>query len=712
MRWLVALLFLSLVPSWASAQPFNVRSWYAKGQVFVIWQFPAPPVNQTDTVEIYSSAAAQVNVANMTRIGRMFYPEYTGARLQSLFPGARLQVPTPAGGFYRLAADEGCFAYTPRAAGNLFFAVVDTGAVVVNAGNSTAAAFNYDPVNDPIIPHPQFNGTTPAGNPYTAMVVFADGVADYNNSRPDFPVVASEDKNGVPHVFAISRPVNGLPAGPLSCVFALHGGGGEYQLFLPGVPARANLSLQLNDGIVVTPDDSIFSNDEGVLLRSNTSWLGYSPEFDPFLAGVRPPLADTAVVVNYTSRRVQWILDWLKRPTSPFSIDPSRVAIIGHSGGGRGTSLISRQRPEDFCAAIVYTPASDLTLEDGDRDNFMQGDWTQNLDTNLVGPGGVTLGVTDIFTMTTRISPTERDFALTRFFYGKRDTEGPAAWSPSQRGIIDLLNASRRGYMIFWDEREHGVEKWDLETSDATDGFPDPWPDVAQWIVPPATIGGGKTERARVQYLVDTYRNNQSYPGFFNSDTDPLLAGRQPDPGDGDPANGEPWGTWTGYFDWETSTLTDAPNSWACTIYATGLAASPIDNALVASITTDLVPRRTANFNPAEGSTVYWYVIDPATNALLQSGSSIAEAEGVVQVSGISVPADPARVRVILCAGGACVGDANSSGAVTFADITTVLANIGGSFAGCDTPGDSDKNGSVNFADITSTLANFGTVCP
>lgn len=701
-----------VIASVAAAQPTNVRAWYAKGQVFVVWSFPAPPVNQTDTVEIYASAAAQVNTANMTRVGRMFFPEYTGARLQQLQANARLAIPSPGGGFYRLTVNEGAFAYTPRAAGNMFFAVVNTGSNVVLADNSASAAFNYDPVNDPVRPHLQFTGNTGGGHPYSAYVVWADGRVDSNDSRPDVPVLANANKNGVPHVFTITEPLGGAPAGLLTGSFALHGGGGEYELFRPGIAARSNVSLDLTNGIIITPDDSIYSNVEGVLNRTNTSWFGYDSNYDPFTSLARTNPASDAIIVNYTSRRVFWILDWLLRAGSPYSIDADRVAMIGHSGGGRGTSHIVRQQPHRFCASITYTPASDLTIDEGGRVDYLKGTWDQNLATNLVGPGGATLRATDVFVMTTRISPTVRDFPVTRYFYGKRDQDGPATWSPVQRAVVDSLNDARTGAMIFWDEREHGVEKWSLETNDAMDGNPDPWPDVGQWIVPPASVGGPKTGRARVQYLVDTYRASRTYPGFFNADTDPILPGRQPDPGDGDPSLGDAWGTWGGYFDWDQNTLVDLPSRWEATVFSTGLSTIAIDNDLVAQTTADFAPRRTTSFNPPAGTPVSWFAFDLSSSALLQSGSAIAEADGVVVVTGLNVRRDPARVRVVLCIGSDCPGDADNNSAVNFADVTSVLANFGTVYLTCSGPGDADSTGTVNFADITSVLANFGAGCP
>jgi hypothetical protein len=581
-------------------------------------------------VEIYMSAAAQVNVANMTKIGRVFPPEYTGTRLQSLVPAARLLIPTPGGGTYRLAANEGCFAYTPRAAGVGFFAVVDSGATVVIAANSAATAYAYNPVGDPVRPHAQFVGFTPGGQRYVAYTLWADGQADWNNSRPDIPVLADADKNGVPHVFVVTEPVGGLPPGPRPCLFAHHGGEGEYQLFLPGVPARANMSLTLSDGIVVTPDDSFFSNIDGTLERTNTGWYGYTPDYDPFNPVIAEP-PSTATVVNYTQRRIYWVMDWLLSGNSPYMVDPSRIAAVGHSGGGRGMSTLSRTQPDRYCATVVYTPATNPTIPPDGRIAYLHGSWEQNLDTNLTGPDGDIVGYADLATHGNRISASERDFPLTRYFFGKRDEKESAAWSPAIRDTMDFLDDTEMGIMIFWDEREHAVEKWDNETDDANDDHPGPWPDVGQWIAPV------RTRRASGQYLVDTYRNNRSYPGFFHVDVDPATPGLQPDPGPGDPDLGAPWGTWGGYMDWDNATMVDTSTRWECTVYAAANQLASIDRSPATQYVADVAPRRTQNFNPAEGTTVYWYLLPEATNVVSSQGIVTAGAEGEVKARGLTI---------------------------------------------------------------------------
>lgn len=57
-----------------------------------------------------------------------------------------------------------------------------------------------------------------------------------------------------------------------------------------------------------------------------------------------------------------------------------------------------------------------------------------------------------------------------------------------------------------------------------------------------------------------------------------------------------------------------------------------------------------------------------------------------------------------------CIGDADGSGTVSFADITSVLSSFGATGASF-IPGDADGNGVVNFSDISAVLSNFGANC-
>ncbi|MBL8744777.1 MAG: hypothetical protein JNK58_00315 [Phycisphaerae bacterium] len=59
-----------------------------------------------------------------------------------------------------------------------------------------------------------------------------------------------------------------------------------------------------------------------------------------------------------------------------------------------------------------------------------------------------------------------------------------------------------------------------------------------------------------------------------------------------------------------------------------------------------------------------------------------------------------------------CTGDANGDNMVSFADVTSVLANFGNTYTpGVGGPGDANFDGVVNFNDVTTVLAHFGKVC-
>lgn len=60
----------------------------------------------------------------------------------------------------------------------------------------------------------------------------------------------------------------------------------------------------------------------------------------------------------------------------------------------------------------------------------------------------------------------------------------------------------------------------------------------------------------------------------------------------------------------------------------------------------------------------------------------------------------------------ACLGDCDRSGMVSFADVTTTLANFNQTYpVGVLTPGDANGDRVVNFSDITAILANLGQTC-
>jgi pimeloyl-ACP methyl ester carboxylesterase len=672
LRVLLAFFCLATVASIAppvSAQS-NVRAWSAAGQVFVVWEVDASAPLAYD---IYRSTVPITAVSQGTFAGGMFAPEWSGARLKLASPNARWRVPTAEGGVYQLAANEGLFVFTPREQSTGYFAVVRNGNTAVSATNRTSAPVVavYDPVNQPVTCHEQLAGTTQQGYPFRVYAMWAYGRDDPNDSRPDTPVLANAAKHGAPHVFTVFEPESGLPAGPRPAVICLHGGGpqGSHWSWAPESAQYANTGATPVDGITVAMDDRVFVATSGqVNLDRPSNWFGWWPGMDPISNNLPN---NGAVVVPYTLRRLVWTIDWLQT-RSPYAIDPERIALIGNSMGGAGTLLLSRFKPERFSTATAFVPQH-YTPETGQR---LFGTPTQNLATTEPGPSGAALRVNDFFNAAIRLSPTRRDYCLTRIFRGRRDEA--VEWGALTIQLFNEMSAGRWGTHLYWDNRDHTASDW------TTDSPSIPGVDIGEWVSPVRTERSGAPYQGR-------FRASQSYPGFFNDDQDPSAAGRQPSLGNGSPDDGTPWGTWCGYFDWDTETIFDTATGWSCTLFLVGQSAVSVDNFPGATATTSLTLRKPRQLRPAAGATIQWALRDDQSDAVLQSGSVAAEANGLVVVTGLVIPKDPQRVRLeLLVPGAQRTGDFNGDGFLDAADVASITKS----------PADLDGDGVADQADI------------
>ena len=652
----------------ASAQT-NVRAWSAAGQVFVVWRVDATaPL----TYDVYRSSTPVTSIAQATLAGRVFEPEWTGARLKLVSGSATWRIPAAGGGTYQLAANEGLFVYTPRAGASEHFAVVKNGVAVISTTNRTTApvAVVYDPVNAPVTCHLQLSGTTTRDYPFRTYAMWVDGRDDANDARPDFPVMANAAKHGAPHVFTVFEPVAGVPSGTFPAVICLHGGGqvGSHWQWAPESVHYANTEATPVGGITVAMDDRLFIATNGVVnLDRPTNWFGWWPGMNPTTNGVPP---NNAVVVPYTMRRLMWTIDWLQT-RSPYAIDPQRTAIMGNSMGGAGTLLLSRWRPERFSAATAFVPQH-YTPETGQR---LFGTPTQNLATTELGPSGQPLRVNDFFDAAVRLSPAQRDFCLTRIFRGRRDEA--VEWGPLTIGLFNSMTAARWGTHLYWDNRDHTASDW------TTDDPQNPGVDIGEWVSPIRTQRSGAPYQSR-------FLANQSYPGFFNDDQNAASPGRQPTLGNGSPDDGAPWGTWGGYFDWHLDTIVDTPTGWACTIFLVGQSAVSVDNFPGTTATTSVAIRKPRQFRPVAGTSIVWNLRDDRTHAILQSGTTTVETEGLVAVTGLIIPKAPSRVRL----------EVRASSAVRPADLNgDGVTDIDDLYIGKATPVDLDGDGVASQGD-------------
>jgi len=652
---IMAVAMVLVLATSASAQT-NVRAWSAAGQVFVVWRVDATaPL----TYDVYRSSTPVTSIAQATLVGRVFEPEWTGARLKLVSGSATWRIPAAGGGTYQLAANEGLFVYTPRAGASEYFAVVKNGITAISTTNRTAApvAVVYDPVNAPVTCHLQLSGTTTRDYPFRTYAMWVDGRDDPNDARPDFPVMANAAKHGAPHVFSVFEPLAGLPSGTFPAVICLHGGGqvGSHWQWAPESVHYANDEATPIGGVTVAMDDRLFISTNGVVnLDRPTNWFGWWPGMNPTTNGVPP---NNAVAVPYTMRRLMWTIDWLQT-RSQYAIDPQRTAIMGNSMGGAGTLLLSRWRPDRFSAATAFVPQH-YTPETGQR---LFGTPTQNLATTELGPTGQPLRVNDFFDAAVRLSPAQRDFCLTRIFRGRRDEA--VEWGPLTIGLFNSMTAARWGTHLYWDNRDHTASDW------TTDDPQNPGVDIGEWVSPIRTQRSGAPYQSR-------FRASQSYPGFFNDDQDPTTPGRQPSLGNGSISDGDAWGTWGGYFDWDLDTVFDTSTGWACTVFLVGQSAVSVDNFPGTTSTTSVTIRKPRQFRPAAGTSIAWALRDDRTEAILQSGTTTAETEGLIAITGLTIPKDPQRVRLeVRTASSARPGDLAANGLIDVDDLYAIHATL------------------------------------
>lgn len=631
-----ALLLLVIAPATVFGQS-GVQAVYRDGQTFVTFDEGAnPPI----FFDVYVSDAPVLLTANAIKVGNPFQDEWQGkllkdGALELIGTTVNWRVPAQIGGYRNLGNTEGVFVNTVRSTGNRYYSVVPSGAAfILPSQQSAVVAETYDPVNEPVKPIFQFMRTI---NGFDNLVFATWRMGDDNpaNDRPDFPVTANKSKNGMPHVFMLSQPEGGPGPGPYPLSVALHGGQGHWWQFRPGF--YPNIGNRITSGLSLGPADDITTNYYGTQRHSMTKWFGWAENADATNPNYLVNPQAGSVVRNYSQRMLDWNIGYLLRPATGLDIDIERISMWGHSAGARGTSLYSRYRPEVLSAAYMYTPAYLVDAED--VPNYLFGDFATNLPTNLT-VGGQPVRFWDSVSWEVKLKDGVRDIPFTKVYSGKMEFEegvGPYNhWSASRVQLLHRANDSKLGFHLFWDSRDHGVPDWSDEDPGNT------WVDVGEWI------GATAPEHTLRDDIVDEerFRLHQSFPGFYDSDEDLLTAGRQPDPGNGDPFDGTAFGTWSGYIDWDETTLRDSPKVWSCTAWLTGLSPVAIDNYPGAALKVSMTIRRPQKFLLAPGKRFFWRTSNAATGATLQSGVGTAAADGLVDIKNLILTKDPDRVRI------------------------------------------------------------------
>jgi hypothetical protein len=353
------------------------------------------------------------------------------------------------------------------------------------------------------------------------------------------------------------------------------------------------------------PDDGLDVKKSGWVGIQKSYWIGFWEDYNRFLLPEEQPVPDTGLVIPYTMRRVIWELDWLLE-NEP--IDARRVSLMGGSMGGRGANYLSRAYPEKFAAWLSLCPG----IKPPDGDPFT-GTAEQNLTTSFPGNPGIMQAMD----LRTRLSAIERDIPFGKVVGGRAD-QTLAALSPDMIQAYRNLDDAGFGSHIYWDDRGHVY----------TEG--------SYW---------SGSFRHTAQALT-AYRSDQSFPAFFHDDQDFQSAGQQPDLGTGEPDSGDEWGTWGGYYRWDSGSIVDTDTLWKASIYLISDGESPVDIPDFDSSRADIAIRRPQHFLPPDSGSISWELVRLADSRIMQSGWGKVENEGLVIIPDVTIYKEKCELRV------------------------------------------------------------------
>ena len=590
----------------------DVRAWYADGQVFVIWELAPGTV---ETYAIYASPTPFTSTDDAQLVGRPFFVESIGHGLKDNLDDltATYRVPNGQESVYQLSLTEGLFVLTPHQSDSLYFAVTKWGDNVVASGQNitdTAVDFTFDPVDDPVECHLQRIFPSPFSVDYIcfAYCMWADGRQNHWEGRPDFPIMANSVKNGTPGLFLVSVPTDLDTSNAYPISIWLHGFGGNARQSLAG--ARKAIDIDPMEGILVAHNDRLHRDGgANVPHDEQVSWhFGWGKNYNPFDS--LPLVMDT--VINYTQRRYLWIDGWL---AEHFNIDTERINIHGHSMGAAGATALVKCFPEHYGSATLFNTSCRGPYN---VNALIFGSLDQNFPTNLQNRNNEFVRFFDIWDMYTNCSP-HRDLPIIKHWHGKLDNNNTNHWGPTTVKNFRICDSTGTGLQSYWSKRNHGVNM----AADMND----------HWIM--GNFASQQTASDNVDFAENHHSSNLSFPAFFNH----RLSAKNNDPGTGligiNNGDGDNWGTWGGYHRW--GNVTETQQFWQTTAWLESNAIFPNDNSPENFLTADFAIRRPQSFMPVTGEVISWNVKDITSGNILQSGTTMVQADNLVIVPQVEV---------------------------------------------------------------------------
>ena len=621
----ILVLLMSIGALYLNAQT-NIRAWQADGQVWVVWEFGQVTTN---VFSIFKATSPSIHTADWEHVGSI-YPEHSvpyPIRSHLNLDGQTWRIPDGNNGIYELKPNEGLFVETIRQGENNHYAVLsctldDCQDLISTEHISENLSLSYEPTGQ-IKPHLQHEETFGLQQKILIYTLWVEGRQDHRDGLPNFPIMGNAYTNGWPHYFAIWTGVNASLNEPSPAINWLHGGSGNFAQYLSG--KRKEINIEPDQGIVIAHHDDFYRYLMGnrVIDESNSWWYGWAKNHNPFDANHSGP-ENSDTLVNYTQRRIKWINDWL---ISKNIIDSNRISIQGYSVGSAGAFGMMKQYPEFFSSGSLFN-CGQQGPDQASFGSFLLGTREQNLPTNLKDKHGNVLHIHDLYGL--EIFTAHSDMPLISSWHGKNDINPTMGWDKEFLNAVKQAKSQGMGYQLFWDERAHPIQNL-----------------MTHWSNGPNDAD--QTAKDDTKHH-ERYRNDRSYPVFYNYQVYDV---HHSDPGNGQTGtgnnNGDDWGTWGGYHEFDLETLIDKVDAWSCTYYLSGVNAREIDqySGPEDCIQSDFTLRRPQNFKLAPLEPFDWQVTD-GSGEIRASGNAIADQEGRAVLKGLTACKDPQKLTIEL----------------------------------------------------------------
>ncbi len=122
----------------------------------------------------------------------------------------------------------------------------------------------------------------------------------------------------------------------------------------------------------------------------------------------------------------------------------------------------------------------------------------------------------------------------------------------------------------------------------------------------------------------------------------------QPDPGDGVfPANGDPWGTWGGWFDYDPDSVVDESDRWEVELGLVQSSSFANDVPPTPTAFASVTIRRAQAFLPAPGERLTWYLRRASSGRLILAGEVDVDAGGRTTIEALPFGPFVERLEVV-----------------------------------------------------------------